>query len=230
MLRVIRNHKRAADGEVSGYESLSVAPTPLDHASLAKMRPRLRPSRRSGARRLERGAGARRGARLPQRPGLGRRPDRHDRPRHGLRHDRHRARLRAGEVQEARRRRLFQDHQPRRARRAARARLRRDGDRGHRSPTPSAGRRSRTRRAINHAALRAKGVPGGGDREGRGGAEGRLRHPLRVQQVDARRGDAERSPEDPGRALRRAGLRPARRRSASPGPRSRRRTFSPAAP
>src|SRR5271165_5936185 len=36
MLRVIRNHKRAADGEVSGYESLSVAPTPLDHASLAK--------------------------------------------------------------------------------------------------------------------------------------------------------------------------------------------------
>ena len=36
MLRVIRNHKRAADGEVSGYESLSVAPTPLDHASLAQ--------------------------------------------------------------------------------------------------------------------------------------------------------------------------------------------------
>ena len=29
-----------------------------------------------------------------------------------MRHDRHRARLRAGEVQEARRRRLFQDHQP----------------------------------------------------------------------------------------------------------------------
>ncbi len=36
MLRVIRNHKRAADGEVGGYERLSVAPTPLDHASLAK--------------------------------------------------------------------------------------------------------------------------------------------------------------------------------------------------
>src|SRR5208337_1758992 len=36
MLRVIRNHKRAADGEVFGYEQLSVAPTPLDHASLAK--------------------------------------------------------------------------------------------------------------------------------------------------------------------------------------------------
>ena len=39
MLRVIRNHKRAADGEVFGYESLSVAPTPLDHASLTKAGP-----------------------------------------------------------------------------------------------------------------------------------------------------------------------------------------------
>ena len=36
MLRVIRNHKRAADGVADGYEALSVAPTPLDHASLAK--------------------------------------------------------------------------------------------------------------------------------------------------------------------------------------------------
>jgi ribonucleoside-diphosphate reductase alpha chain len=36
MLRVIRNHKRAADGEAAGYERLSVAPTPLDHDSLAK--------------------------------------------------------------------------------------------------------------------------------------------------------------------------------------------------
>src|SRR5271168_1042833 len=35
MLRVIRNHKRAADGEAAGYEKLSVAPTPLDHAELA---------------------------------------------------------------------------------------------------------------------------------------------------------------------------------------------------
>src|SRR5271166_1069593 len=34
MLRVIRNHKRAADGEAAGYEELSVAPTPLDHESL----------------------------------------------------------------------------------------------------------------------------------------------------------------------------------------------------
>ena len=36
MLRVIRNHTRAADGEADGYEELSVAPTPLDHASLDK--------------------------------------------------------------------------------------------------------------------------------------------------------------------------------------------------
>ena len=34
MLRVIRNHRRAAYGEVAGYEDLAVAPVPLDHASL----------------------------------------------------------------------------------------------------------------------------------------------------------------------------------------------------
>jgi ribonucleoside-diphosphate reductase alpha chain len=34
MLRVIRNHKRAAQGVADGYEKLAVAPTPLDHASL----------------------------------------------------------------------------------------------------------------------------------------------------------------------------------------------------
>ncbi len=39
MLRVIRNHKRAADGEAAGYEQLSIAPTPLDHASLMKAGP-----------------------------------------------------------------------------------------------------------------------------------------------------------------------------------------------
>ena len=36
MLRVIRNHRRAADGLADGYEKLSVAPTPLDHLSIAK--------------------------------------------------------------------------------------------------------------------------------------------------------------------------------------------------
>jgi len=33
MLRVIRNHRRAAHGHASGYEKLSVNPVPLDHAS-----------------------------------------------------------------------------------------------------------------------------------------------------------------------------------------------------
>ncbi len=34
MLRVMRNHCRAAYGEADGYEKLSIAPVPLDHASL----------------------------------------------------------------------------------------------------------------------------------------------------------------------------------------------------
>jgi ribonucleoside-diphosphate reductase alpha chain len=32
MLRVMRNHRRAAHGEAAGYEGLSVSPVPLDHA------------------------------------------------------------------------------------------------------------------------------------------------------------------------------------------------------
>src|SRR6185312_2096899 len=35
MLRVMRNHARAARGEASGYEKLSVAPVPLDVEALA---------------------------------------------------------------------------------------------------------------------------------------------------------------------------------------------------
>ncbi len=38
MLRVIRNHRRAANGEVAGYEKLSTAPVPLDHASCPDQR------------------------------------------------------------------------------------------------------------------------------------------------------------------------------------------------
>ena len=34
MLRVMRNHRRAAHGEAAGYEGLAVAPVPLDHAAL----------------------------------------------------------------------------------------------------------------------------------------------------------------------------------------------------
>jgi ribonucleoside-diphosphate reductase alpha chain len=33
MLRVMRNHRRAAEGEAEGYEALSTAPVPLDHAN-----------------------------------------------------------------------------------------------------------------------------------------------------------------------------------------------------
>ena len=66
---------------------------------------------------------------LSQRAGHRRRADRHHRPRHGLRHHRHRARFRAGEIQEAGRRRLSEDRQPRRAGSASRARLSRERDR-----------------------------------------------------------------------------------------------------
>ncbi len=38
MLRVIRNHRRAAFGEAHGYEGLCVAPVPLDHASIKDTR------------------------------------------------------------------------------------------------------------------------------------------------------------------------------------------------
>ncbi len=37
MLRVMRNHRRAAYGFRRGYEKLSVAPVPLDHASTARI-------------------------------------------------------------------------------------------------------------------------------------------------------------------------------------------------
>ena len=116
MLRVMRNHRRAAYGERTGYEKVC-------NASGAA-RPRRLP--RSDAYRACQGglgprAGSRREARLPQCPGNGHRPDRHHRPGYGLRHHRHRARLRTGEVQEARRRRLLQDHQPRGAGSAAHA-------------------------------------------------------------------------------------------------------------
>ncbi len=86
-------------------------------------------------------------ARLPQRAGDRDRADRHHRPGDGLRHHRHRARLRAGEVQEARRRRLLQDHQPRGAGGAARARLLAKPRSPRSRPTRSATARCRTRPA-----------------------------------------------------------------------------------
>ena len=200
MLRVIRNHKRAADGEAAGYEKLSVAPTPLDHDELANAGPAWAELSEAARAAWRDALTLGEAAWLSQRAGLGRRADRHDRPRHGLRHDRHRARLRAGQIQEARRRRLFQDHQPRRARGLARARLRREADRRHRrlcgrpgDARPCAGRQS--------CGAEGQGPAGGGDRQGRGGARRRFRHPLRLQQMDARRRDAGASAQDPARAL-----------------------------
>ena len=136
MLRVIRNHRRAAHGRVDGYEGLAIPPVPFDAASCPD-----RKLARGRARGMGCGAVIRRNAWLPQRAGFGDRADRHDRAGDGLRHDRHRARFRAGQVQETGRRRLFQDHQPPRAAGLARARLRRR----RRSPISSATRSATAR-------------------------------------------------------------------------------------
>ncbi|HET9902803.1 MAG TPA: vitamin B12-dependent ribonucleotide reductase [Xanthobacteraceae bacterium] len=50
MLRVIRNHRRAAHGELSGYEKVSTPPVPLDHAALLALdeAPVSAPSRATG--------------------------------------------------------------------------------------------------------------------------------------------------------------------------------------
>ena len=131
---------------------------PGDPSAAARLRqlPR-RPPRRGGKKGLGQGFGAGRAAWLPQRPGLGHRPHRHDRPGDGLRHHRHRARLRPGEVQEAGRRRLLQDHQPHRPAGARDAGLRPGGHRAHRRPRrrPWLARRSardQSRDAWRHAA------------------------------------------------------------------------------
>jgi ribonucleoside-diphosphate reductase alpha chain len=87
--------------------------------------------------------------RLPQRAGLRARPDRHHRLHDGLRHDRHRAGLLAGQVQEARRRRVDADRQPHHPAGAGQAGLPAGVDRGdrrihrrqgsrHRRPGPQA--------------------------------------------------------------------------------------------
>ncbi len=127
MLRVMRNHRRAAYGAAVGYEEVKTAPVPLDDTELPGQG-----AHRPCARRLGQGGYARRSPWLPQCAVDRHRADRHDRPRHGLRHDRHRARLRAGQVQEAGRRRLFQDHQPGGAGGAADAGLWRGRDRDDR--------------------------------------------------------------------------------------------------
>ena len=121
MLRVIRNHRRAAYGETpTATRSWRSPPVPLDHACAARDDARWSRTPRAA---WDDALALGEAARLPQRAGHRDRADRHHRPGHGLRHHRHRARLRAGQVQEAGRRRLLQDHQPRGAGGAARARL-----------------------------------------------------------------------------------------------------------
>ena len=107
MLRVVRNHRRAAyNAPPEEYEGLTIAPVGIDDAAL----PRL-PARRPPARECDRMVelGEKHGYRNAQ--VTVHRADRHHRPGHGLRHHRRRAGLRPGEVQEAGRRRLLQDHQ-----------------------------------------------------------------------------------------------------------------------
>ena len=212
MLRVVRNHRRAAEGQLVGYEGL--------RGAAGGARSRQLPGQRAaqpGAGGLGRGAGARAAPRLPQRPGDGDRADRDDRAGHGLRHHRDRARLRAGEVQEAGRRRLLQDHQPRGAGGAAQPRLcarRRSAEivahavgHGTLEGAPE----------INATALIGHGFGARGDRADRGGAGGGVRHPLRLQPVDARRGVLHRRARHPGREAARPGVRPAAPPRVQPG-------------
>ena len=182
MLRVIRNHRRAAHGESRGYEALAVNPVPLDHASCPQA-DIVAHARAAWDQALELGETQR----LPQRADHRGGADRHHRPGDGLRHHRHRAGFRAGEIQEARRRRLLEDHQPRRARSAARARLSRKRDRGDR------GLCRRPRLAVQcarHQRLHAegKGLHRRGHRQSGKGAADRVRHQVRLQQMDLWRG------------------------------------------
>ena len=115
--------------------------------------------------------------RLPQRAGLGARADRHHRLHDGLRHHRHRAGLLAGEVQEARRRRLDADRQPDDPAGAEEAGLPAGADRGdrrvhrrqgprHRRPRPQA----RALRGLRHRDGRARAGPDGSRADDGGGA------------------------------------------------------------
>ena len=55
MLRVVRNHRRAAYGEADGYEKLATNPVPLDHAALDDQRSRRRRRGAPGTGRIELG-------------------------------------------------------------------------------------------------------------------------------------------------------------------------------
>ena len=210
-----------------GYEALAVNPVPLDHACAAR-----RPTSSTRAKaRLGPGARARRTARLPQRADHRGRADRHHRPRDGLRHHRHRARLRAGEVQEARRRRLLQDHQPRRARGAARARLPRKRDRRDRGLCRRPRLARPTRPASTSRPCKAKGFTDEAIAKVEKALPTAFDIKFAFNKWTLRRGlpHATRSKIAGREAIDDAELRPARRCSASPSARSRPPTSTSAA-
>jgi ribonucleoside-diphosphate reductase alpha chain len=196
MLRVIRNHRRAAHGESRGYEALAVNPVPLDYASVPQTEI-VEHAKAAWDKALELGELHGGGA------------DRYHWPGDGLRHHRHRAGFRAGEIQEARRRRLLEDHQPRRPRSAARARLPRKRHRGDR------GLCRRPRLALQRTGdqcfhLESQGFYRRSSEEGGSGAADRVRHQVRLQQMDLWRGLLARHPEDRAGSHCRAEFRPAR--------------------
>ena len=82
---------------------------------------------------------------------------------------------------------------------------------------------------VNHAALKAKGLPKEAITELEATLAGRLRHQFRLQQMDTRRGDPDRRAQNPAGALEDAPGFDLLPRSASRSPRSRPRTASPAA-
>ncbi len=83
-------------------------------------------------------------------------------------------------------------------------------------PTPSATARSTRRPAINHDDAEGQGLHRRGDRQGREGAADRLRHQVRLQQLDARRRLLPRHARHRRRAARRAVASTCWPRSASP--------------
>ena len=114
-LRRLRPQRRgppAGDAQAPGRQRHAA------HAELGRWR-----RAQAGHQGLGRRGRARRDQRLPQRSGVAARADRNHRLHDGLRHHRHRAGLLAGQVQEARRRRLDADRQPDDPARADQARL-----------------------------------------------------------------------------------------------------------
>ena len=208
MLRVIRNHKRAADGLADGYEQLAVAPTPLDHPSLAK----------AGVAWADLSGAAR--AAWADALALG--------EAHGYRNAQVSVVAPTGTIglvmdcdttgiepdfALVKFKKLAGGGYFKIINRAVPEALRALGYReakiaeivayavGHASlgQAPGDQRRDAARQGLHRR----------GADQGRGRAGRRLRHPLRLQQVDARRRLPHRDAEDPGRQARGAGLRPA---------------------